>query len=567
MAALKLQPQPGLAASATIVDALRDQSRLVVLDNCEHLLEPVAALVQLLHGAAASVRVVATSREAFGIAGEQIFPVPSLPSETDGVELFVTRCQAADPTFEVAGNDLESVVQLCRRLDGIPLAIELAAARARTLSPTDLLDRLEDRFRLLRGARRGVVDRHRTLQAAVEWSYQLLDETERDVFCRLSVFPASFDLAAAGDVCADELDEFEVVDLVEALVDKSLVTSFRHNGTTRFRMLETLRQYGEAQLDDDLAAHLRDRHAAHYVGVAEEARVLFEEADGYVGGELFDTEWDNIRIAAAWAAMAPELGDLEQLLTSTAYYGGFSLRIHELTATMADAAARPDCSTTILGVTAFAEFSRGNLAEALALCDKAMVETDGDPGLWCLNAAYLSYWYSGNIEQGWHFAQETVKAARASGRLFDLFAALAGAAVMAGTVPAPGLVPIYLEELKAIEAELGSVVATAHGAWASASSVGQDRDDARIQSDLQRAYDLADHPSLAWTQTSVLMNQALGHSRRTDPEAPRALRTAIERLRDSSAWPHVWLSIEGTAIHRRCGRPCHRRCRRGPHRA
>lgn len=549
MAALGLRPQPGLSAGESIVDALRDESRLLVLDNCEHVLGPVSDLVHQLDQQTASVRVVATSREPLGVASEQIFPVPSLAAESDGAELFLTRCRAADPSFVIEDPEQATVVQLCRRLDGIPLAIELAAARVRTLSPTELLGRLEDRFRLLRGARRGVVDRHRTLLAAVEWSYRLLDEIEQDLFCRLSVFPASFDVAAVAAVCSEEIDELEVIDLVESLVEKSLVTSFRDGGSTRFRVLETLRQYGESQLDDESAIHLRDRHLAHYLRIAERARALFEEADGYTGGDLFDAEWDNIRAAAAWAVMEPELDHFEKSLTTVAYYGWFSVRLHELSATMAEAVARPDCSPTILGITAWAETSSGNLARALQLTDRAFEETDNDPGLWCLTAAFVANWYSGNIDQGWHYLQQGVEAARASQRPFDLFILLGSCAATAGGVKAPDLAPAYLTELQALEAELGSVLAAAYGAWVSSRALSQHGDSTRIFSDLQRAHDVADHPSLRWIQSVVQLSQGLEYHRRTDAEATQALGSAIQRFCETLDWLHAWVTVEAAAIH------------------
>jgi predicted ATPase/class 3 adenylate cyclase len=552
MAALELRPQPGLSASEAVADALRDQSRLLVLDNCEHLLAPVADFVDELAGGTTSVRVIATSREPLGVAGEQIFPVPSLVAESAGAELFLARCRAADPSFQVGDAELETVVQLCRRLDGIPLAIELAAARISALSPTELLHRLEDRFRLLRGARRGVVDRHRTLLAAVEWSYRLLNETEQDLFCRLSVFPASFDLEAVGAVCSAELDELDVIDLVEALVGKSLVTSFRDAGATRFRVLETLRQYGETQLDDESAVQLRDRHLAHYLAVAEKARVLFEEADGYTGGDLFNAEWDNIRAAATWAAMASELDDLDLLLTTVGHYAVFSLRLHDLSSTMAEAVERPDCSATILGIAGLTAAMNGDLTEALELTDKALRQSDGSPDFWCLYGAFMANWYSGDIERGWDYVQQGAEVAQASSHRFDLLSALGGRAVAAGTVAAPDLAPSYIEELQALIDELGSVAAAAFGSWVSSRAMSQHGDSARVFADLQRARDLADHPSLRWIQTVTWLSQGLQRLqrlRRTDAEASQALGAAIQQFHLASDWLHVWVTVEAAAIH------------------
>ncbi len=245
-----------------------------MLDNCEHLLAACAVVVDAVLAACANVRVLATSREPLGVQGETSWRIPSLalPAEdetdpervlaTDAGRLFVERARAARSDFALDPSSAAAVARICRRLDGIPLALELAAARVRALSVAQLAERLDDRFRLLTGGARTAVARQRTLLASVEWSHDLLDPAERTLFRRLSVFASPFSLEAAEAVASDEsLDRLEVFDLLARLVDKSLVSY----GGDRYRMLETLRQYALERADDagELPA-LRDRHLAWF---------------------------------------------------------------------------------------------------------------------------------------------------------------------------------------------------------------------------------------------------------------------------------------------------------------
>ncbi len=224
---LGVHPQAGMTVVDSIVDWCYGRRMLLVLDNCEHVLDPVAGLTAAIVAGCPTVTIVATSREPLGVDGEIVVRIPSL-EESFGCELFVLRATAADSSFEPSDADREVIAVICRRLDGIPLAIELAAARIRSLTPTELLARLDDRFRLLRGGGRGGLERHRTLRATVAWSYQLMSSDEQLLFDRLSVFAGTFDLAAAEAICArDCLDDTDIVDLLGDLVDKSMVIAVR----------------------------------------------------------------------------------------------------------------------------------------------------------------------------------------------------------------------------------------------------------------------------------------------------------------------------------------------------
>ena len=240
-----------MSVAESVADALRGRHSLLVLDNCEHVLDAVGELTVLVMASCPTVALLATSREPIGVPGEHVWAVPPLPPTAGGVELFCDRAAAADAAFTPSETDLAAIAEVCARLDGLPLAIELAAARVRSMTLVDLTDALHDRFRLLRGGRRGGPKRHQTLQATVQWSYQLLREDERLLFDRLAVFAGGFDVAAVEAVCSDDrVDRVDVGDLLGALVDKSMVVADRRGTHARYTLLETLRQFGEDRLDE-----------------------------------------------------------------------------------------------------------------------------------------------------------------------------------------------------------------------------------------------------------------------------------------------------------------------------
>jgi predicted ATPase/DNA-binding SARP family transcriptional activator len=299
-----------------IVEYLTDRDLLLIIDNCEHVLDAAAELVgQALH-AAPLVRVLATSREPLGVEGEVTWRVPSLglppqgadprPAEAaaaDAVRLFVERAAQARPGFALTGGNVGAVVEICRQLDGIPLAIELAAARARTLTPNEIANRLDERFTLLTGGPRAALPRHRTLRALTDWSWDLLSQPERRLFQSLSVFAGGFSLGAAAAVSGGgPLDNGDVLALVTALVEKSLLVAEPHGETTRFGMLETIRQYARERLTAAGEEHTsRDRHLAWAVAVYERAEAGLAGPDQQAWARTCELELDNARAALAWA--------------------------------------------------------------------------------------------------------------------------------------------------------------------------------------------------------------------------------------------------------------------------
>ncbi len=271
----------GRSLQESLIEFLGTKQLLLVVDNCEHLLEAVGDLLESIERSCAGVVVLATSREGLALDGERVVPVPSLPAppanaeldavaQADSVRLFVERARGADPDFALSAANKAAVVQVCRRLDGVPLAIELAAARITAMSPAELARGLDHRFETLAGGRRRAVQRHQTLRAAIDWSYDLLAEPERRLLARLAVFAGGCTRDAAETVCNGEpIDRTRVFDLLAGLVARSLVVAERGGDTTRYRLLETIREYGEERLTEhEETETLRRRHAEYYTDLA-----------------------------------------------------------------------------------------------------------------------------------------------------------------------------------------------------------------------------------------------------------------------------------------------------------
>ena len=327
-AVLGCSAEPGSTPLRSIVAALTGQRALMVIDNCEHVRSAVAELVVALGRDAPAVAVLATSREPVGVAGEQIWPVGPLDPALEAAELFIERARAADPGFEVSAAARVQLVELCARLDGMPLAVELAAARVRASSLADIAERLSDRFRLLRTPRgRSSVDasaerRHETLHATIEWSYRLLSDDEQLLFDRLSVFAGSFDHRAAASICGDDgLDRDDVVDVLDGLIDRSMVQTERVGDGVRLRLLETLRQFGaEGLAIRGDPSSLRERHLSHYLAVARQARDWWEGEHFDAGRELFRREWDNLRAALDHAEASDDEPSASGVIAATFWY-------------------------------------------------------------------------------------------------------------------------------------------------------------------------------------------------------------------------------------------------------
>jgi predicted ATPase/class 3 adenylate cyclase/DNA-binding CsgD family transcriptional regulator len=306
-----LPDQPGRSTMDAVRRFIGDRNMLLLLDNCEHLLDACGEMIVGLLDACPKLTILTTSREPIGVAGEVTWRVPSLALEDEAIELFADRAQRARASFRVAADDEALVTEICRRLDGMPLAIELAAARVRALSLPQIVDSLNDRFRLLTGGARTAVRRQQTLRASVDWSHALLTDPERTLFRRLAVFQGGFDLEAAQAVGASTaVEQYQLMDQLSLLVDKSLVVAEDVSGTMRYRLLETVRQYALEKLGESGEADaVRDRHRDHYTaGAADRASLM--------GGDERLMDWagveiDNLRAAFAWSR---ENTDVEKAL-------------------------------------------------------------------------------------------------------------------------------------------------------------------------------------------------------------------------------------------------------------
>lgn len=318
-----------------LIEYLRDRRLLLLLDNCEHVIEACARLTEHLLRACPGVTVLATSREPLGIYGEQSYHVPALVQPDprpaglpeiaccDSVRLFVERSRLHRPAFDLTEQNAGAVAEICRRLDGIPLALELAAARMKTLTPPQIADRLDDRFRLLTTGSRTSLPRQQTLRALIDWSYSLLSEQERVLLARLGVFAGGWTLEAAEEVCAEgPIERWQALDLLASLVEKSLVTYQEEGQVPRYRLLETIRQYALDRLKEmEEETATRSRHAAFFLQFSESC--VSEWRSGHQQEILarLDADYDNIRHAVDWLLAAPDTVPLAlRIVTALARY-------------------------------------------------------------------------------------------------------------------------------------------------------------------------------------------------------------------------------------------------------
>jgi predicted ATPase len=321
-ASLGVRDEPGTPPMRRIADALHHKHLLLILDNCEHLIEAAALLAEALLRSCPDVNLLVTSRESLGIAGETTYRVPSLsvPHEPAGgthsaaeagqfeaVRLFVERAASVQPGFVLSDSNAAAVAQICRRLDGVPLALELAAARMSTLSVEQIAARLDDRFRLLTGGSRTALPRQQTLRALMDWSWDLLAAEEKALLSQLSVFVGGWTLEAVEQTCAGEAAP-DVLELLTRLVDKSLVVVETHDGAPRYRLLETIRQYAREKLvasGEAEANRVRKRHLAYYLALAEAAEPHLRTAEQLAWLARLEAEHDNLRAALEWACAVP----------------------------------------------------------------------------------------------------------------------------------------------------------------------------------------------------------------------------------------------------------------------
>jgi predicted ATPase/class 3 adenylate cyclase len=389
--ALHVPERPGEKMIEAISASLTDRELLLVLDNCEHLIAVCAQLADALLRSCPRIKILATSREGLGVPGEALMPVPSLrvpdadplppPDELreyEAVRLFVERSAAYQPAFMLTTENAADIVRICRRLDGIPLALELAAARVRSLSVAQLAQRLDDRFRLLTGGGRTVVARQQTLRALIDWSYDLLSDIERLLLRRLSVFVNGWTLEAAEAVCAgDGLARDAVLDGLAHLVDKSLATMRERGGMARYTMLETVREYAREKLvDSGEAQALRQRHFDHFLERVVDASNAPSDSAAHPRLAL---DYENLHAALEWIQAEPNSSERELLFAGSMFTAAMVLgRGAELYRILTAALARSDPAARTLGRTraissaAGLAAQRGDYRAAAALGEEAI---------------------------------------------------------------------------------------------------------------------------------------------------------------------------------------------------
>jgi predicted ATPase/DNA-binding CsgD family transcriptional regulator len=312
---LEISPRPDASVTETVCGHLRTKSALILLDNCEHLLPAIAPTAAQLLRSCQQVRLLATCREPLGVDGEITWPVPPLPvpaplgaetvvglARSDAVRLFIDRARLARPAFELTSANAAAVGEIARRLDGMPLALELAAARVRAMTPDEILERLHDRFRLLTGGSRTALPRQQTLRATLDWSHALLEPEERMVFARLGVFVGGFTLDSAGQVCGDPtLPPEEVWDVLSRLVDRSMVQRADHSAGSRYLLLDTMRDYAlEHAMEDPDLEDVRGRHARCYSALAARSARERDHEGHALWLRRLEAEHENLRAAITW---------------------------------------------------------------------------------------------------------------------------------------------------------------------------------------------------------------------------------------------------------------------------
>ena len=432
--ALDVQRRQDRTALESLVEVLRSRHLLVVFDNCEHLLAPIGDVTETLLRSCPGVCVLATSREPLAVDGEHVRLVHPLPvpdaSETDpirsmrsaAVRLFVERAISADPRFRLTPAAVPSVVEICRRLDGVPLAIELAAARVRTLALADVATGLDERFTLLTAGRR-TEPRHQTLLAAVEWSHDLLDPIEQAVFRRLAVFAGTFTLDDVEEVCADgSVSAADVRTVLPALVDKSMVVADTATSPTRYSLLETLREFGRQHLArEDINRDLARRHAAHYVGRVVSAGPELGGPDEVRWTHLLDDAFDDLRVAHRWATVHGDTDAALQLVAGAHEFAFRRMRYEVFTWAETSLVAlgndQHPLGPMVMAIAAYGRFVRGDLDAAMAMAERALADETrlGLPpcGLHWRTMGNVFY-YRGRSTEAAAACQRMVRAARAS---------------------------------------------------------------------------------------------------------------------------------------------------------
>lgn len=557
-----------------VVDVLGTRELLLVLDNCEHVIDAVGEVLEQVLRWCPSVTVLATSREPLGLSGETVRSVaplavpadPSAPLEqiavAPAVEVFVARVTDVVPGFTLAPDNAAAVAELCIQLDGLPLALELAAARMVSMSPNELVDRLNERFVLL-ATGRGRVDRHRTLRELVQWSFSLLSDAERDLFASISVFAGGFDLDALERVVTGREQGTSVAGVLGSLVDKSLVVAADHGEQFRYTQLETLRQFGADRLAEQPdALRLHRAHLAAYVQRSTQVAMAVDGPDEPAAMQRSALDADNVRAAFSTAVALNDADAALRLVLAVAEPSFRSIRYEVVdwaeTASALPAAAEHPLRPDVVAVIGYGAFVRGELQRAVETAETARslaqqlgTETAGIPDRVLGNALF----YLGRRDEAVSAISRMVELHRRSGNAGRLAHALYMRSVAASSTGDPVGGAHFAEEAAAIAVGLNGPTALAQASYAAGlASVHRHPDEALEW--LERAATLADSVGNVWMRSFALTEAMWLRARRGEVDrALRGYRSVVQTWFAGGDWANQWLSIRHLAgILSTCGR-------------
>lgn len=564
--ALDVQRRQDRSTIEGLVEVLQSRRLLIVLDNCEHVLGPIREVAEAVLRGCPGVRIVATSREPLGVDGETVWPLdplslpaadeadPVMAMESAAVRLFVARATAAHPGFRLDPATVPSVVAICRRLDGLPLALELAAARVRSMTLADLDDELSDDFSILATSARS--PRHRTLEATVAWSYELLGLAEQGLFDRLSVFAGGFTVHDIEGVCADATVSADGIrGLLAALVDKSMVVADVTRSPTRYSMLETLRQFGGARLGQ--AGHadgVHERHARWTIRLIEQAEVGLGGADEPVWMSRLEDAFADLRIAHRWMLSRHDADGALRLVTGAREFAFRRMRYELFTwaeATLELPAVEDHpLLPAALAVAAYGRFVRGDLDGAETLAERSLEAERrlGTPscGLHLRTLANVFY-YRGQAFEAAETCQRMVEAARGSGDDARLAHALYMASVGQASDARVEASRLLAEEALDLARRIANPTSLASALYASALVVEEsdpDRAVAMLEESIAHGAASGNRWIVAFAQTEVV---SLAGRRGDLDGALRLAREVIDMWHRAGDWANQWLTLRHVA--------------------
>jgi predicted ATPase/DNA-binding SARP family transcriptional activator len=557
---LDVQQRQHLSIEETLVEYLRARRALLVLDNCEHLRGTIASLSERLLGWCPGVTILATSREVLGLPGEHVWRVrplaipdegsgPAAAAEAPATRLFVECAIAARPGFALGPDNVKSVIEIVGRLDGLPLALELAAARVRAIGPAALAERLSQGFELLAGAQTSMIPRHRTLQDLVQWSYDLLDPDEQVLFARLSMFAGSFGLDAAEQVCSSPgVGKSSVSVHLANLVDKSMVQLVDED-LPRYRLLETLREYGRDCLNENERHAVQARHAAWYLEVAERCGRALAGSGEAAAVQTLDRDFDNLRAAHRWSIEHPEIDTALRLVAGLREYS-FRCMHAEITGWADAAIALPGASAherypVAVGVAAYGRFVRGDLEGAIELAGRAGAaapEHRVDSTRQAESTLGNAWFYRGDHERGIEWTDRMIASAQ-RGSPARLAHALYMGSVAFTTVGDNVRGARFAADCSAAAADSESPTAQAQALYAQGLA-RKSTSPLEATAELRQAADIASDSGNRWIQAFALTEVLWLEARQGRPrEALARYIDVIDLWYRGGDWANQWLSL------------------------